>query len=152
MRAAIHTQFGDPAKVLELGERPTPQPGKGQVRIAMRRSPIHNHDLWTVRGNYGYKPTLPAIGGSEGSGVIDALGEGVQGLQVGQRVVAAGVHESWADYFLADATGVVPLPDALDDDRGCQLIAMPLSALMLIEFLNVDKGDWIVQNTANGAV
>ncbi|MBO9854230.1 zinc-binding dehydrogenase [Xanthomonas phaseoli] len=152
MRAAIHTQFGDPAKVLELGERPTPQPGKGQVRIAMRRSPIHNHDLWTVRGNYGYKPTLPAIGGSEGSGVIDALGEGVQGLQVGQRVAAAGVHESWAEYFLAEATGVVPLPDALDDDRGCQLIAMPLSALMLIEFLQVNKGDWIVQNTANGAV
>lgn len=59
MRAAIHTQFGDPAKVLELGQRPTPQPGKGQVRIAMRRSPIHNHDLWTVRGNYGYKPERP---------------------------------------------------------------------------------------------
>lgn len=152
MRAAIHTQFGDPAKVLELGDRPVPQPGKGQVRIAMRRSPIHNHDLWTVRGNYGYKPELPAIGGSEGSGVVDALGEGVEGLQVGQRVVAAGVHESWAEYFLASAAGVVPLPDALDDDRGCQLIAMPLSALMLIEFLRVQKGDWIVQNTANGAV
>lgn len=95
MRAAIHTQFGDPAKVLELGERPTPQPGKGQVRVAMRRAPIHNHDLWTVRGNYGYKPELPAIGGSEAAGVIDALGEGVEGLQVGQRVVAAGVHEAW---------------------------------------------------------
>ncbi|QJD69464.1 zinc-binding dehydrogenase [Xanthomonas campestris pv. badrii] len=152
MRAAIHTQFGDPAKVLELGERPVPQPGKGQVRIAMRRSPIHNHDLWTVRGNYGYKPELPAIGGSEGAGVIDALGEGVDGLQVGQRVVAAGVHESWAEYFLAQASGVVPLPDALDDDRGSQLIAMPLSALMLIEFLRVQQGDWIMQNTANGTV
>lgn len=152
MRAAIHTQFGDPAKVLELGERPTPQPGKGQVRVAMRRAPIHNHDLWTVRGNYGYKPELPAIGGSEAAGVIDALGEGVEGLQVGQRVVAAGVHEAWAEYFLADASGVVPLPDGLDDERGCQLIAMPLSALMLIEFLQVEKGDWIVQNTANGAV
>ncbi|AEL09313.1 zinc-binding dehydrogenase [Xanthomonas campestris pv. raphani] len=152
MRAAIHTQFGDPAKVLELGERPTPQPGKGQVRVAMRRAPIHNHDLWTVRGNYGYKPELPAIGGSEAAGVIDALGEGVEGLQVGQRVVAAGVHEAWAEYFLADASGVVPLPDGLDDERGCQLIAMPLSALMLIEFLQVKQGDWIVQNTANGAV
>ncbi|MFA0923547.1 zinc-binding dehydrogenase [Xanthomonas fragariae] len=152
MRAALHAQFGNPAKVLGLGERPTPQPGKGQVRIAMRRSPMHNHDLWTVRGNYGYKPELPAIGGSEAAGVIDALGGDVVGLPVGQRVVAAGVHESWAEYFLASADGVVPLPDALDDDRGCQLIAMPLSALMLIEFLHVEKGDWIVQNTANGAV
>ncbi|KAB7763251.1 zinc-binding dehydrogenase [Xanthomonas maliensis] len=152
MRAAIHTQFGDPATLLHGADRPTPEPGKGQVRIAMRRAPIHNHDLWTVRGNYGYKPELPAIGGSEAAGVIDALGEGVNGLKVGQRVAVAGVHGTWAEFFLAPAAAVVPLPDALDDARGCQLIAMPLSALMLIEFLRVGKGDWIVQNTANGAV
>lgn len=152
MRAVTHPVFGEPADVLETTETPDPTPGAGEVRVRLLASPIHNHDLWTVRGNYGYKPALPAIGGSEAAGVIDALGEGVQGLQTGQRVVAAGVHESWAEFFLADASGVVPLPDALDDDRGCQLIAMPLSALMLIEFLQVEKGDWIVQNTANGAV
>lgn len=152
MRSVVHFTFGDPAEVLELAERPMPQPGPGEARIAMRRAPIHNHDLWTVRGQYGYKPQLPAVGGSEAAGVVDALGEGVEGVALGQRVVVAGVHETWAEFFLAPATALVPLPDAIDDELGCQLVAMPLSALMLLEDLRVEPGQWIVQNAANGAV
>lgn len=152
MRSAIHASFGDPADVLTLGENPVPQPGPGEVRIKTRLAPIHNHDLWTVRGRYGYKPELPAIGGSEAVGVIDALGEGVQGLATGQRVGAATVHGTWAEYFLAPAQMVIPMPDAVPDETAAQLIAMPLSALMLLEFLEVERGQWIVQNTANGAV
>ena len=103
MRSAIHHTFGDPTQVLAVGDSPIPQPGPGQVRIKTLLAPIHNHDLWTVRGQYGYKPTLPAVGGSEGVGVIDALGEGVEGLHVGQRVNAASGRGTWADYFLASA-------------------------------------------------
>lgn len=67
-------------------------------------SPIHNHDLWTIRGNYGYKPPLPgAIGGSEAAGVIEAVGEGVDGTLIGQRIAIAGVHGTWADHFIAPA-------------------------------------------------
>ena len=152
MRSAIHTTFGEPADVLALGESPVPQPGPGEVRIKTLLSPIHNHDLWTVRGQYGYKPTLPAIGGSEAVGTVDALGEGVQGVALGQRITVAGVHGSWAEYFIAPAPLLVPLPAAIADEAAAQLIAMPLSALMLLEFLGVQSGDWIVQNTANGAV
>ena len=65
MRSAVHTAFGDPAELLHLGDMPVPEPGPGQVRVRTLLSPIHNHDLWTVRGEYGYKPDLPAIGGSE---------------------------------------------------------------------------------------
>jgi len=152
MRAALHEQFGDPTEVLHGGEAPTPQPGAGEVRVRTVLAPIHNHDLWTVRGQYGYKPTLPAIGGSEATGVIEALGEGVTGLEVGQRVSAASVHGTWAEYFMAPARMVIPMPDSIDDNMAAQLIAMPLSALMLLEFLQVEKGQWIVQNAANGAV
>ena len=70
MRAALHEQFGDPTEVLHGGEAPTPQPGAGEVRVRTVLAPIHNHDLWTVRGQYGYKPTLPAIGGSEALSLI----------------------------------------------------------------------------------
>lgn len=152
MRAALHTSFGDPASVLAAGDAALPEPGPGEVRIRTLLAPIHNHDLWTVRGEYGYKPALPAIGGSEGLGIIDALGEGVQGLQVGQRVAAASVHGTWAEAFVAPARMVIPMPAAIADDTAAQLIAMPLSALMLLEFLQVEAGQWIVQNTANGAV
>jgi len=105
-----------------------------------------------VRGQYGYKPTLPAIGGSEATGVIETLGEGVTGLREGQRVSAASVHGTWAESFIAPARMVIPMPDSIDDNMAAQLIAMPLSALMLLEFLQVEKGQWIVQNAANGAV
>lgn len=152
MRKATHDSFGDPAAVLKLADGPTPEPGPGQVRIRVILSPIHNHDLWTVRGSYGYKPTLPAIGGSEAMGVVDALGDGVAGLRLGQRVAAAGLRGSWAEYALAPAAGLVPLPDAITDEQGAQLIAMPFSAITLLGFLGVGPGDWFVQNAANGAV
>ena len=152
MRSVIHRTFGEPASVLESGEAPLPQPAAGQVRIKTLLSPIHNHDLWTVRGSYGYKPALPAIGGSEAVGIVDALGDGVTGVAMGQRVTVAGVHGTWAESFLAPAALLIPLPDAIGDEAAAQLIAMPLSALMLIEFLEVKAGDFILQNTANGAV
>ena len=57
MRAVIHHEFGEPADVLGVEEVDTPTPGPGEVRLRVLLSPIHNHDLWTVRGTYGYKPS-----------------------------------------------------------------------------------------------
>lgn len=153
MRTASHDVFGEPQDVMHLGESPVPQPGKGQVLIRMILSPIHNHDIWTVRGSYGYKPPLPgAIGGSEAVGTVEALGEGVDADLLGKRVTAAGVHGAWAEFFLAPTAGLVPVPDAISDEAAAQLIAMPFSAMALLEFLGVKENDWMIQNTANGAV
>lgn len=152
MRSALYREFGEPADVLVAADRPVPEPAAGQVRIRTVLAPIHNHDVWTIRGEYGYRPKLPAIGGSEGLGVIEALGEGVEGLAVGQRVNAASGHGTWAECFVASADMAIPMPEAIPDEVAAQLIAMPLSALMLLEFLQVEPGQWIVQNAANGAV
>lgn len=151
MRAAIYETFGDPSEVLKSADRPVPEPKPGQVRIKMTRSPIHNHDLWTIRGSYGHRPELPAIGGSEAAGVVEALGEGVTNLRVGQRVTGF-TSGAWAELFVSHAAGLLPLPDAISDDVGCQLVAMPLSALALLDHYRVGEGEWIVQNAANGAV
>ncbi|MBM1814159.1 zinc-binding dehydrogenase [Pseudosulfitobacter pseudonitzschiae] len=153
MKAAIHDTFGEPVDVLENKAVDTPTPAAGEVRIKTVLSPIHNHDLWTIRGNYGYKPELPgAIGGSEALGTIDAVGDGVDEKMIGQRVTVAGVHGTWAEYFIAPAAGVLPLPDVISDTLGAQLIAMPFSAISLLEMLQAKKGDWIVQTAANGSV
>lgn len=152
MKSAIHDRFGDPADVLKLGDSPLPEPGPGEVRVRTILSPIHNHDLWTVRGTYGYKPELPAIGGSEAVGTIEAVGEGVDRAMVGQCVSAAGVHGTWAEAFIAKAGGVMPVPDAIGDEAAAQLIAMPFSAITLLESLGARPGEWIAQNAANGAV
>jgi NADPH:quinone reductase-like Zn-dependent oxidoreductase len=152
MQSVVIDRFGEPAAVVHLGERPLPEPGPGEARVRMTLSPIHNHDLAIVRGVYGYRPALPAVPGTEALGVVDALGEGVQHLRLGQRVASASAQAAWAECFTSPAAKLVPVPDALPDEAACQLLAMPLSALMLLEDLRLQPGQWIVQNAANGAV
>ena len=151
MRALIHSTFGDPTEVLEVGERPLPEPGPGEVRVRTVLATIHNHDLWTIRGTYGFKPDLPAASGTEAVGIVDALGEGVDTLKVGQRV-SGGAFGVWAEYFVAKAAGLIPVPEAISDETAAQLVSMPFSALALLDSLDLEPGDWMVQNTANGAV
>ena len=152
MRALVHPTFGDPATVLAVEERPLPQPGPGQVRVRTLLSPIHNHDVWTVRGTYGFKPELPAQAGTEAVGVVDALGEGVDKLVVGQRVTTGGTFGVWAEYFVAPAASLIPVHDALSDEVASQLVSMPFSAISLLHSLDLNEGDWLLQNAANGAV
>ena len=152
MRSATYNEFGKPSEVLSVTDAPTPEPKDNEVRIKTILSSIHNHDLVTIKGEYGNKPELPATGGSEAVGTIDALGKDVESFKKGQRVVVSGVQGTWAEYFIAPAQGIIPIPDAIDDEMAAQLIAMPMSALLLIEFLNIEPGQWIIQNAANGAV
>ncbi|WEK62795.1 MAG: zinc-binding dehydrogenase [Candidatus Microbacterium colombiense] len=152
MRALIHPKFGEAEEVLSVEDGPVPEPAAGQVRLRIVLSPIHNHDLWTVRGTYGFKPELPAASGTEALGIVDALGEGVDHLVVGQRVATGGTFGAWAEYIVANAAGLIPVPDSLSDESAAQLVSMPFSTISLLQFLDVKEGDWIVQNAANGAV
>lgn len=152
MQSTQFLQYGHPPDMLEPVDSPMPQPGPGQVRVRLLLAPIHNHELWTVRGNYGIRPPLPATGGSEACGIVDALGDGVQGVVPGQRVAVAGLLGTWAEYFLAPAKALVPVPEPMDDATAAQLLSMPVSALMLLESLALEPGQWIIQNAANGAV
>ncbi|WP_439939197.1 zinc-binding dehydrogenase [Nocardia sp. N13] len=152
MRALVQPRFGDPAEVLSVQEVPDPEPGPGQVLVRVLLSPIHNHDLWTARGSYGFKPEMPARAGTEAVGVVEALGAGVDTLQVGQRVATGGSFGAWAELIVAPAAGLVPVPEGMSDEAAAQLVSMPFSAIALLDFLEVSEGDWIVQNAANGAV
>lgn len=151
MKSAVYKQFGTPEKVLTSHECDQPKPGHGQVLVRMLLSPVHNHDLMTIAGQYGIKPDLPSIPGTEAVGIVEALGDGVTNLKVGQRV-AGGASGTWAEFYLADAKRSMPVPDAVDNETACQLVSMPLSAKMLLESLYLPSGEWVVLNAANGAV
>lgn len=151
MKSLTYKAFGEPADVLQLTETPMPELTAGQVLVKMRLAPIHNHDLWTVKGEYGYKPPLPAVGGSEAVGVIEQVSEGVQ-LNIGQRVLAAGVTGAWSEYFTMPVAAMIPVPDSIPDAIAAQLIAMPLSTLMLLDTITLKTDEWLIQNAANGAV
>lgn len=148
----MHQEFGDPAEVLTVEDVEVPEPGPGEVRVRTLLAAIHNHDLWTIRGSYGFKPELPARSGTEAVGVVEALGEGVEHLSVGQRVASGGTFGAWAESFVAKAGGLIPVADGISDEVAAQLVSMPFSAISLLESLDLQPGDWMVQNAANGAV
>lgn len=151
MKSVVFDEFGSPRKVLRVIDVPVPQPGPGQARIRLVLSPIHNHDLMMITGHYGVKPALPHHPGTEGLGIVDAVGEGVSNVKVGDRV-AGGAAGAWSEFYLTHAAGLVVVPDTIDDATACQLTAMPMSAVRLLADLDVKPGDWIAQNAANGAV
>ena len=97
-------------------------------------------------------PDLPALAGTEAVGVVDALGAGVDQLEVGQRVATGGTFGVWAEHFVADAAGLIRVPDGLPDESAAQLVSMPFSAISLLHSLDLHAGDWLIQNAANGAV
>ena len=152
MRAIIHNEFGEPSDVLTVEEIATPEPGAGEVRVRTLLSPIHNHDLWTIRGTYGFKPELPARAGTEAVGIVDAVSADVTNLTVGQRVATGGTFGVWAEYFVARAATLIPVDDSLSDEVASQLVSMPFSAIALLDTLDLGEGEWLVQNAANGAV
>ncbi|HEU4698790.1 MAG TPA: zinc-binding dehydrogenase [Gemmatimonadales bacterium] len=110
MRAAVVAAPG----AVTLAAPPLPEPGPGEVRVRLEGSGVcgSNLPLWEGRPWFQY-PTEPGAPGHEGWGVVDALGDGVAGLRVGQRVAALSYH-AFAEYDVAKAEAVVPLPPALD--------------------------------------
>ena len=109
MRAAVVT---GPGKV-RVDDVARPEPGPGQVRLRLEGSGVCASNLTPWAGPEWMRfPTEPGALGHEGWGVIDAVGAGVEGLQVGQPVAVLSYH-AYAEYDVADAAAVVPLPDAL---------------------------------------
>lgn len=153
MRALRFEAFGNPREVLSLVEVPTPEPGPGEVRLRMLLRPINPSDLLQVKGVYGRKPALPATAGLEGLGLVEALGEGVEGWALGQRVVPLGAQGTWSEFLVTGADTLVALPGALADEAAAQVIVNPLTAwIMALEELKLQPGDWLVQTAAGSIV
>ena len=111
MRAAVVTGAG----TFQLDEVKIPEPGLGQVRLRLEGCGVCASNLGPWSGPEWMKfPTEPGGLGHEGWGVIDAVGHGVTGLAIGDRVAALTYH-AYASFDLADASAVVKLPSALDD-------------------------------------
>src|SRR5690554_820190 len=135
MRALRYHAFGKPADVLRLDDVPTPEPGPGEVRVRLTHRPINPADLHTVLGRYGNLPALPAVGGHEGVGRVEQVGESVTGLGVGQRVVPLGVEGTWREQVVVGAGDLFAVPDEVADEDAAQLFVNPLTAWLMLEQL-----------------
>ncbi len=125
MRAIRVTQPGGP-DVLRLAELPMPMPGRGQVRVTLRASGVNYIDVYERTGLY--PQPLPFTPGVEGAGVVDALGEDVADLRVGDRVAWAMHGGSYAEHAVVDAWKVVPLPAGIEFTTAAALLLQGMTA------------------------
>jgi len=110
MKAIVVHEFGGP-EVLTFGEIPTPRPGFGQVLVRIHAAGVNPYDVYMRSGTYSIKPPLPYTPGSDGAGVVEAVGEGIKAVQPGDRVyVAKTVSGAYAEYALTLESQVHPLP------------------------------------------
>jgi len=106
------TRKGGP-QVLQVVEMPLDPPGPGQLRVRVRAAGVGSTDLLLLAGNYRYAPKIPLVPGYEIAGVVDAVGAGVSGFEVGQRVAALTVYGGFAEVLVREAEHFLPIPDGV---------------------------------------
>jgi NADPH2:quinone reductase len=118
MKAILVHEFGGP-DVLKLEEVPTPKPAAGQVLVRIHAAGVNPYDTYMRAGTYAQKPPLPYTPGSDGAGVVEAVGEGVKKTKRGDRVYTAQtLSGAYAEYALARETQVHPLPGKISFSQG----------------------------------
>jgi NADPH2:quinone reductase len=118
MKAILVREFGGP-EVLKLEEVPTPKPGAGQVLIRIAAAGVNPYDTYMRSGTYAIKPALPYTPGSDASGVVESVGEGVRKVKPRDRVYTANtLTGAYAQYALALENQVYPMPASVTDAQG----------------------------------
>jgi trans-2-enoyl-CoA reductase len=150
--AAVYEKHGNPADVLHVETRPWPAPAAGKVVVKMRAAPINPADLNQIEGKYPVRLELPATPGFEGSGVVVELGTGVQGLTSGALVILPHNVGTWRDAVAVKAEELVVVPEGIEPVQAAMLKINPLTAWRLLhDYVDLQKGDWLIQNAANSA-
>lgn len=134
-------------------ELPTPTPGKGQVLVRIQAASLNFPDLLIVQNKYQMKPELPFVPGSEYAGVIEAVGEGVTGLQVGQAVACLSGTGGFGTHTLAPAKLCVPLPPGFSPvDAAAFIMIYATSHHALLDRGQLKAGETVLVLGAAGGV
>jgi NADPH:quinone reductase-like Zn-dependent oxidoreductase len=152
MRVVVITKHGG-GEVLSVQERPDPSLGRGAVRIEVAAAGVNFADVMARIGIYPDAPKPPCVIGYEVAGTILELGEGVEGLAVGQRVVAGTMFGGYASQVVVPAEDVVPLPDGLTFQQGAAVPVNYATAWAgLIGYGSLQSGERVLVQAAAGGV
>src|SRR5688500_10355972 len=121
MRALLSHQPGGP-ETLQLADVPDPVAGPGELLVRIRACAINYPDVLIIEDKYQFKPPRPFAPGGEVAGVIDAVGEGVSGWEVGDRLIAYHGHGGLAEKVSVPVAHAFPLPDAHSFVEGSTLL------------------------------
>jgi NADPH:quinone reductase-like Zn-dependent oxidoreductase len=154
MRAARLNAYGDPSQVIEVVEIPEPSPpGPEEVLVGVELAPINPSDLLLAMGYCVIRPPLPSLLGNEGVAKVLAIGSAVRHLNVGDLVVPPLSSFTWRERMAIPARDLTPLPKEAPIEQLAMIGVNPVTAsLLLSEFVELQKGDWVLQNAANSGV
>jgi len=152
----IQMQKGGGPEVLELVERPLPEPAAGEVRVRAQAIGISSADMLVRKGVYNWMPPLPAVPGNEMAGTVDALGRDASGVRIGQRVLVSSRElpfrgGCYAQAICVPADAVFPLPEAIAPNDAVSLPNYQLAGALLYES-GVRKPRSIAAYGASGGV
>lgn len=152
LKALIQSDYGDPAKVLELRDMPALAVGADEVIIAMEAAVVHAADARTVLGGDGFRKKLPRTPGYEGVGRVKTVGREVSDIKPGTRVFAPVGSGTFREEVAVPAAGLRRAPEG-DPVQVAVLSMSPMTALLMLQdFVKLEPDDWVIQNAANSAV
>ena len=152
MRALVIPKNGPP-EVLEVQERPDPRPGPGEVCVRVKAAGINFADLMARQGMYPDAPKLPAVMGYEFAGEVESLGDGVEGIEPGQRVLGGSRFGSYAELVVTEAANIVPLPGDWSYEEGAAFPVNYMTAYAgLVRYGALYPGERVLIHAAAGGV
>jgi len=152
MKAITVEEFGE-ADVLRYVDADRPDPGEGEVLIEVRSAGVNYADTMRRRNQYLEWQDLPFTPGSEVAGTVAEVGEGVDDVSVGDHVVSLLGTGGYAEYAVAPARGLIPLPEGLDFDRAAAIPLQGLTAYHCIKTSGALKdGESVLVHAAAGGV
>src|SRR5713226_527578 len=152
INAAVYERHGNPADVLRGESRPWPIPGPDEAVVKMRAAPINPADLNQIEGKYPVRPQLPATPGFEGAGVVVDTGAGVSTITAGTLVILPHNLGTWREAVAVKASELVAVPPEIEPVHAAMLKINPMTAWRLLhDYVDLARGDWLIQNAANSA-
>ena len=152
MRAILCKELG-PANTLVIDDIPSPEPGKGQVKVRVKAAGLNFPDTLIIEGKYQIKPELPFSPGGEMAGEVLAVGEGVQRFKPGQRVMGLTGYGAFAEEILVPENQLIPVPDGMNDHTAAAFsMVYGTSYHALKQRANIQPGETLLVLGASGGV
>lgn len=157
-QAVVFNRFDgtDPLSQIQVVNLVMPMPGPDEVLVRMTLRPVHPADVSVVKG-YVANPSafkFPEVLGIEGVGEVARVGTAVKNLKVGDRVVTMGGYktEHWQQYVVRRGTEVFVVPDDVTEESAAQLFVNPLTAVGMLDVLNIPPGGYLLQTAATSCL
>jgi NADPH2:quinone reductase len=152
MRAALCRQYGPP-EVVQVEEVDSPQPGAGELRVLVSAASVNFPDVLLIADEYQIKVPTPFIPGSEFAGRVDELGDGVEGFEVGDKVMGTVMVGAFAQEVVVAASSVTAIPEGVDERAAAAFgVAARTAYHVLRSVAELQPGEQLIVLGAGGGV